>query len=490
VVLNIHNLVDLLAPAYSIVSSYVGGGYASMSGTSMAAPHVAGAFALCKSANPALSVNQIEAILEQTGVAVRDTRSGGVHTKPRVQMDAATAACQQVATWTGAASASWSNTANWSGGWAPDPTSFANIPSSPSGGRFPTISGSAELRSLTLEPRAQIDISGATLTLHGSLELYDSAQIRSNGSTVVLTGNQLATIALPANQRLRHLQIGNGSNALQASLDSNLAIDGNLAIQPGATLDLAVSTITVEGSVANRGELRQSKNVTSGVVEFLHLKNAAGNDTRYYGVDIAPVAAMGHTMVAVRGDQTCEGGAGVRRCYEVTPTTANPSAVTFYYSPDEANGVNSPAGYHWSGATWEGPLAGTCGSCGPALFVTAQGVSAYSTFAVRDSNPLAVTLAGFYAQAQLDHVLLLWETASEIDNLGFTVLRSTDPGLQPDVMAFVPSQGPGSAQGFSYSWPDRKVEAGAAYWYWIEAIDLAGVATRHGPVRVTYTLRE
>jgi hypothetical protein len=34
VVLNIHNLVDLLAPAYSITSSYVGGGYASMSGTS------------------------------------------------------------------------------------------------------------------------------------------------------------------------------------------------------------------------------------------------------------------------------------------------------------------------------------------------------------------------------------------------------------------------------------------------------------------------
>jgi subtilisin family serine protease len=490
VVLNIHNLVDLLAPAYSIVSSYVGGGYASMSGTSMAAPHVAGAFALCKSANPALSVNQIEAILEQTGVAVRDTRSGGVHTRPRLQMDAAVAACQQVAIWTGAVSTSWSSPANWSGGTLPGAAAFANIPSAPSSGRFPIISGSAELRSLTIEPGARIDISSATLTLHGSLELLGASQINSNNSTVVLTGNQLATIGLPANQRLRHLHIGNGSDALRASLDSNLALDGNLAIQPGAALDLAVSTITVEGSVTNRGELRQSKNAASGVVEFLHLKNAAGSDTRYYGVDVAPLAAMGNTMVAVRGDQACEtGGASVQRCFDVTPTTANPSDITFYYSPDEANGVNSPAGYHWNGSTWEGPLAGTCGSSGPALFVTAQGVSAYSTFAVRDSSPLAVTLAGFDAQAQSDHVLLLWETTSEIDNLGFTVLRSTEPGMPPDVMAFVPSQSPGSTQGFSYSWQDRKVEAGRTYWYWIEATDLAGVATRHGPVSVLFALR-
>jgi subtilisin family serine protease len=490
VVLNIHNLVDLLAPAYSITSSYVGGGYASMSGTSMAAPHVAGAFALCKSSNPALSVNQIEAILEQTGVAVGDARAGGVHTKPRLQMDAAVAACQQVAIWTGAANTSWSNPANWSGGTLPGAAAFANIPSSPSGGRFPAISGSAELRSLTVEPGAQLDISGATLTLHGSLELLGVSQISSNHSTVVLTGNQLATIALPANQRLRHLQVGNGSDAFHATLDSNLALNGNLTIQPGAGLDLGVSTITVEGSVTNRGELRQSKNTASGVVEFLHLKNAAGSDTRYYGVDIAPLANMGNTLVAVKGDQTCNAGdAAVLRCYEVTPTTANPSDITFYYSPDEANGVNSPASYHWNGAIWEGPLAGTCGSNGPALFVTTQGVSNYSTFAVRDSSPLAVTLASFDAQAQLDHVLLLWETASEVDNLGFTVLRSTEPGMPPDGMAFVPSQSPGSTQGFSYSWQDRKVEAGATYWYWIEAIDLAGVATRHGPVSVLYALR-
>jgi len=123
------------------------------------------------------------------------------------------------------------------------------------------------------------------------------------------------------------------------------------------------------------------------------------------------------------------------------------------------------------------------------MFVNAQSVTAYSAFSVRDSSPLAVTLASLAAEARPGGVLLDWTTTSEIDNLGFTVLRSTTPDAAPERMTFVPSQAPGSAQGASYQWQDVKVEDGATYWYWIEDIDLSGAATRHGPVRVIYALR-
>lgn len=278
---------------------------------------------------------------------------------------------------------------------------------------------------------------------------------------------------------------------MPASQSSNLALHGGLVTQPRAVLDLGPYTLTAEGTVTNRGALRQSKTAASGVVEFLRIKNAAGSATRYYGVDIAPLANMGNTLVAVKGDQTCDaGGAAIRRCYEVTPTTASQSTITFYYNPEEASGVNSSASYHWNRTTWEGPLAGTCGSCGSALFVTAEGVGAYSTFAVRDSTPLAVLLESFTAQVQPRHVLLTWMTTSELNNLGFTVLRSAKPEAEPGPLTFVPSPGPGSSQGFSYTWQDYKVENGVTYWYWLEDVNIAGVVTRHGPVVVRYAFNE
>lgn len=58
--------VDLFAPGDWIVSTYLGGGYAFVSGTSMAAPHVAAAAALALEANPALDVAQLKAALMNT----------------------------------------------------------------------------------------------------------------------------------------------------------------------------------------------------------------------------------------------------------------------------------------------------------------------------------------------------------------------------------------------------------------------------------------
>jgi subtilisin family serine protease len=80
-------ILNLLAPGSSIYSSMPGTGYAYLSGTSMATPHVTGAWAVLKSAKPTATVTEVLNALTATGVSIRDTRNTLV--KPRIKLDAA-----------------------------------------------------------------------------------------------------------------------------------------------------------------------------------------------------------------------------------------------------------------------------------------------------------------------------------------------------------------------------------------------------------------
>jgi subtilisin family serine protease len=59
--------VDIIAPGVCINSTFKGGGFEELSGTSMATPHVAGAAALFKSANPDASPAEVQQALVSAG---------------------------------------------------------------------------------------------------------------------------------------------------------------------------------------------------------------------------------------------------------------------------------------------------------------------------------------------------------------------------------------------------------------------------------------
>lgn len=85
---NAASFLSLLAPGSQITSS-VPGGFSSFNGTSMAAPHVSGAWALLKQRKPWASVTEILTVLRDTGAPVIDPLSSLAY--PRVRIDQAIA---------------------------------------------------------------------------------------------------------------------------------------------------------------------------------------------------------------------------------------------------------------------------------------------------------------------------------------------------------------------------------------------------------------
>ncbi len=102
------------------------------------------------------------------------------------------------------------------------------------------------------------------------------------------------------------------------------------------------------------------------------------------------------------------------------------------------------------------------------------------------NQPTVIDLVSFVATPREDGVLLAWETATELNNLGFNVYRSdsrTGPRTKLNDR-LIAAQMPGSTEGSTYTFLDTTPAPGQRYYYWLEDIDTVGSVTLHGPAEV------
>jgi hypothetical protein len=308
----------------------------------------------------------------------------------------------------------------------------------------------------------------------------------------------------------------NGDFTVQAGVDGNTY--GGSGTTPAGfeqngfnlgTIGSSTLTLGSGKDVANNGTLKQSGTPTaSGTTSFINIKDTGGTSL-YYGVDIVNGSALGFTTVKVSGNQdTCPyvnaGSRPVKRCYYFNVTNAASPQVVFYYEYAELRSGQDPSTLNvWKdngNGTWTKitPSARSACTSGINCSVTVSSLSeeqgplmvaGANRYVIQGTNPQAVTMADFSAAQTGDAVLLTWETNSELENRGFNLYRGTDPSA-PDRQlndALIPSQSQGNPGGFIYTWEDRAdLVPGTTYFYWVEDVDIYGVATRHGPVSVDY----
>lgn len=99
----------------------------------------------------------------------------------------------------------------------------------------------------------------------------------------------------------------------------------------------------------------------------------------------------------------------------------------------------------------------------------------------------AVTLVSFTASPQGQAIVVNWETASEVNMLGFYLWRSTEEGgSYSRISDLIPAQG--DIVGATYRFVDNAVEPGQTYFYKLEAVETTGASQFYGPISATLPL--
>jgi hypothetical protein len=108
----------------------------------------------------------------------------------------------------------------------------------------------------------------------------------------------------------------------------------------------------------------------------------------------------------------------------------------------------------------------------------------HQDFGYYGDPPTAVTLSLFQAEWNEGAVLVTWETAMEIDTVGFNLWRSTSPGGRYERIngALIPAASLGGVWGGFYSFTDSDVDAGTVYYYKLEELEISGRRNWYGPV--------
>jgi hypothetical protein len=291
----------------------------------------------------------------------------------------------------------------------------------------------------------------------------------------ISTASSVTTgVEVPTADVLNNLTI---SSTQGVTLGNNMTVNGalnitgsNLTTSDGYTLTLGSSaTITESPGTTVVGNLTTTRTIDQNV----------NNDFGGIGIEINAVdAAPGSTIVLRKTGSATSGNGndGIKRYFDIAPannTNLNATLV-FKYDESELNSISEEKlklfkstdnGTNW---TLEEGIVNTTENT-----ITKTGVNSFSKWTAGDSdNPLPVELTSFTASVKGKSVNLNWRTATEVNNYGFNLERTSVGSSEWETIGFVNGHG-NSNSAKEYSFIDKNVTRGS-YEYRLKQIDTDG----------------
>ncbi|TCZ65850.1 T9SS type A sorting domain-containing protein [Flaviaesturariibacter aridisoli] len=355
-----------------------------------------------------------------------------------------------------------------------------------------TFSGTPIVNNLLTLTAGTLTMGGNTLTLKGAIGV-GTGNIATN-ATVLFNGSTPQTI--PAGtftgDAVKNLSIDNSSTGV--SLGSNLGITGALTLTTGK-LVLGSNTLTVPAAGAPAGSATSYVQTNStGALKVTGVSSTANfpvGNTSYNplavgntdGLDWSVNVADAITNVA--SPQAPNVDKAVSRMWNITPSTnPTPTATSLSFGYNGTTDVGASFNNNIRVRVWHyesnNKWMAVSGYIMPATVngmksVSMSGQQTFSPFAISNFDaPLPVSLLRFTGKRTNGRNELKWTTASESNNRGFAIERSTD-GLNFTQVSFVPSRAAGgnSTSDINYTFAEN-ITAGSKWYYRLKQEDLDG----------------
>jgi hypothetical protein len=343
--------------------------------------------------------------------------------------------------------------------------------------------------------------SGQGVTINNGASAMPAVRVRDDFVTVewmeVTGGNGVAADGIEVSglaaasqvvirQNLVQTVTGSGIDVIEddsrVDLYNNFIYDaGRRGIRFSSAVLLASSRFRVLNNTIFRSQLDGISKIAGGSAATLLLRNnlSHGNLGADYAADpVDSVAAASSGNLSEDGTATTHSPGGGAHP-NIPLTGAAGTAVNFVSTA-------APVNLHLQGTSYAIDKAASLSSIFTNDIDNGQRQSPWDIGADDVAAVTAVTLVSFEAQGHDSSVALSWETASEVDNLGFHLYRSlAAAGPYSRITTFlIPGLG-SSPVGARYRFTDSEVSNGTTYFYRLEDIETTGETEEHGPVSAT-----